>query len=251
MAPPSCLRSPMKRPAILAVIYLVLSGLTAALFIAFPGLDIAAARLFYSAEAGFFLKDSALAVFSYNLILVFEYLIYLTAVLLVLAHAIPWLWRLRIRPAAIACIVLSFALGPGLVTNALLKNEMGRARPSQVVEFGGTKVFTPAAIPADQCESNCAFVTGHGAFAFGFSVFAFLMAPGAGRRRTLTAAIAFGALVGLGRMAQGGHWLSDVIFAGLVNVAIAWAVCEALYHRGWFDRAVSRMRGAAPNPEAD
>ena len=52
-------------------------------------------------------------------------------------------------------------------------------------------------------------------------------------------------------MVQGGHWLSDVIFAGLVNVAIAWVICETLYRQGWFDRAIARVRGSTPSPEAN
>lgn len=223
-------------------LYIAASGLIALLFYAVPALDIETARLFYRADGGFFLKDSTPTVISYELILLLEYLIYALAAVLVLAHFVPWLRRLRVRPTAIACIVLSFALGPGLVTNELLKNHFGRARPSQVVEFGGTKAFTPPAIPADQCARNCSFVTGHGAFAFGFAVFAFLLPPGRNRRRALVAVVAFGGLVGLGRMVQGGHWLSDVIFAGLINVAIAWAVCEWLDRRGGFARLTARLR---------
>lgn len=222
--------------------YIAASVFLALLFIAAPGLDTGAAGLFYKPGSGFFLKDTVLPQFSYHLIIRLRSMLYMLAAFLILAHFIPALRVLRIRPAAIACIVLSFALGPGLVTNALLKNEMGRARPSQVVEFGGTKAFTPAAVPADQCDTNCSFVTGHGGFAYGFAVFAFLLPMGMWRRRALIAAIVFGSLVGLGRMTQGGHWLSDVIFAGLVNIGVAWVVCEFLDRRGWYDRTVARLR---------
>ncbi len=225
-------------------LYIAACGLLVLLFAAVPALDIETARLFYRPEDGFYLRDSRLAVFSYELINVLEYLLYAFATALVLIHFVPPLARFRVRPSAIASIVLAFALGPGLVTNTLLKNEIGRARPAQVTEFGGTRAYTPPAVPADQCERNCAFVTGHGALAFGFAVFAFLLAPGPARRRALAAALAFGALVGLGRMVQGAHWLSDVVFAGLINVAIAWAVVEWLDRRGGFDRLARRLRRA-------
>jgi len=58
---------------------------------------------------------------------------------------------------------LSFALGPGLLVNGILKNYWGRARPQSVHEFGGTADFTPPVLPADQCARNCSFVSGEAA----------------------------------------------------------------------------------------
>lgn len=226
-------------------LYIAASTLAALLFILFPALDIETARLFHRPGEGFFLKDSLPVVFVYESIIVLEDVAIGLVVLLIVAHFLPWLARLRARPAAIACIALSLAVGPGLVTNTLLKNEMGRARPSQVAEFGGPRSFSPPFVPSDQCATNCAFVTGHGALAFWTSVFAFLMAPGRGRRLALAGAVLFGTLTGLGRMAQGAHWLSDVIFAGVINIAIAWAICEWLDRRGGLARLARRMRKPA------
>jgi membrane-associated phospholipid phosphatase len=42
------------------------------------------------------------------------------------------------------------------------------------------------------------------------------------RRQIALAGLGFGAFVGLARMAQGGHFLSDTIFAGFLMVAVAW-----------------------------
>ena len=52
------------------------------------------------------------------------------------------------------------AIGPGLVANVILKDNWGRARPRQVVEFGGTKQFTPPLVPVRECVRNCSFVSG-------------------------------------------------------------------------------------------
>src|SRR6202007_2501046 len=110
--------------------------------------------------------------------------------------------------------------GPGLVTNAILKDHWGRARPTQITEFGGTKAFTPALVPARQCERNCSFVAGHPALGFYLVSFGFLVPPP--RRRVVEAiAIATGALFGAARIAQGGHFLSDVVFSGLVVYAVS------------------------------
>src|SRR5947207_48272 len=46
--------------------------------------------------------------------------------------------------------------------------------------------------------------------------FAFLLPAARIRRSAVAVAIGFGALVGLGRIAQGAHFLSDVVFAGLL-----------------------------------
>lgn len=121
-----------------------------------------------------------------------------------------------------AYLLGSLAVGPGLVVNSLLKDNWGRARPSQIEAFGGDAAFTPAFWIAEACDRNCSFVSGHGALGFWVSAFAFL-APPPWRGRALAAALVFGAGVGLVRMAQGGHFLSDVIFAGIITVWINWA----------------------------
>jgi membrane-associated phospholipid phosphatase len=59
-------------------------------------------------------------------------------------------------------------------------------------------------------------VSGHAALGFSLVAFPFLLPPGRSRRYGIAAALAFGALVGLGRMAQGAHFLSDVVYAGLL-----------------------------------
>src|SRR2546426_744131 len=82
--------------------------------------------------------------------------------------------------------------------------------------YDGARQFTPAPLPAAQCERNCAFVSGHAAFAFSLVSFAFLLPLGWRRKTAIAAALAFGALVGLGRIAAGGHFLSDVVYAGLI-----------------------------------
>ncbi len=38
---------------------------------------------------------------------------------------------------------ICLGVGPGLIANLMLKDQWGRARPKHVVEFGGSKTFTP------------------------------------------------------------------------------------------------------------
>ncbi|MFT5540229.1 MAG: lipid A 4'-phosphatase [Alphaproteobacteria bacterium] len=232
--------SPMK-PAI----YLAVSAALAILFLVLPGLDIEAARLFHRIGTGFFLEHHPLVTLIYDSILVLEILIAGLVALMILAWAIPALRRFRVRGAVIAYIALSFLLGPALVTNEILKNNIGRARPAQVVEFGKQANFTPAFVISDQCKRNCAFVSGHASLGFAMITFAFLAAPGIRRRISIVVAVGFGTAVGIGRMMQGAHWLSDVIFAALINIAIAWALYQWIVRRDGLGFLFNR-RGGAP-----
>jgi len=47
------------------------------------------------------------------------------------------------------------------------------------------------------------------------------------------AAIAAGSIIGIGRMAQGGHFLSDVAFSGLIVTATNWLLYQAIMARAW------------------
>lgn len=122
-----------------------------------------------------------------------------------------------------AFLLLSLAVGPGLVVNTLFKDHWGRARPAQVIEFGGEKRFGPAFVPSDQCASNCAFPAGDPAMGFFLVSAGFLVAP-LWRRRAVGGAIALGAVIGVARMAQGAHFLSDVIASGFLVFATSWAL---------------------------
>lgn len=208
-----------RRPFAGFVLGAVVAGLV---FWLFPGIDLWAASLFYRPDAGFFLKNSGFALFFYEGIRV------LTPILIgVLAILLGVAVVRRSRPfglgvAAILYLMLVFALGPGLLVNATLKDGWGRARPSQIVEFGGTRQFTPAFVMSDQCPRNCSFVAGHPAMLFGFFGLALLVPERRRRALAVAGVTVLGALAGVGRMMQGGHFLSDVIFAGVFVYVVAW-----------------------------
>jgi membrane-associated phospholipid phosphatase len=74
---------------------------------------------------------------------------------------------------------------------------------------------------SDQCQTNCSFVAGEAASIFMlFFAIAFL-ARGRQRKMLLMAGIAAGLAAGMIRVAQGGHFLSDVVFAGVVMALVA------------------------------
>lgn len=205
-------------PAVLRSPALGLFALTVAAFVAYPRLDLEVAAWFYRPGDGFPFADLDVVRAVHEFIGVLPKVI----VVALAAFLVVALFRRQLggrgRRYAAAYTMLLLLLGPGLAVN-LMKDGWGRARPKQVAEFGGTKPFTPAYQPTDACSRNCAFTSGHAASGFA------LMAPaffGSRRRRVwIPAGIGAGLLVGLVRMAQGGHFLSDVLFSGWIVYASA------------------------------
>lgn len=187
----------------------------AALFLIVPELDLKFHRMFFdAARGGFYLKNHPLAV------AVYEGVPWITRGL-VLVVLVSWAlseWKKRdvlsVNRKVAAYVLLVLAVGPGLLVNAVFKDHWGRARPSQIVEFGGEKQFTPAWVMTDQCERNCSFVSGHASI--GFYLLAFALLSRKHRKSLLTLGVLSGLLVGWARVVQGGHFLSDVIFSGFV-----------------------------------
>lgn len=211
--------------------YAALVVLCTGLFFLWPGIDLAVSGWFYDPVHGFAAGSwwAARAV-EQSVPWITRAIFALAAIgaLRLLLTGRP-LWRLDAK--ALIFIVAATAIGPGLVVNTVLKDHWGRARPVQVEEFGGGRHFTPAPLPADQCERNCAFVSGHAALGFSLIGFALLVPPGRRRRAAIAAALGFGSLVGFARIAAGGHFLSDIVFAGLISVAVSWALFEWIVRR--------------------
>lgn len=130
----------------------------------------------------------------------------------------------RIRRMALF-VLFSILLGPGLVVNGIFKDHYGRPRPRQIEQFQGHLVYQPPGMPGAEGKS---FPCGHCSVGFAVWIFYFLNR----RRKPLLAygilvfAISLGIAVGLGRMAAGGHFLSDILWSGFFS----YAVCALLYH---------------------
>ena len=124
-------------------------------------------------------------------------------------------------------MLLVLVLGLWLVVNAGFKEHWGRPRPQHVEALGGHQPFRSIAEPSSLCHSNCSFPSGHAAT--GFVVMAAGLRASASRRRSWAwAGLALGTLFGLGRMLQGGHFASDVIFAGLMIWGVTLAAQQTM-----------------------
>ena len=74
--------------------------------------------------------------------------------------------RMLIEGRAAIFLIATLALGPGLLTNVVLKDHWHRARPIDVQQFGGTGHFTPWWDPRGDCPDNCSFIAGEPSGAF-------------------------------------------------------------------------------------
>lgn len=125
-------------------------------------------------------------------------------------------------------LVLSLALGPGLLVNGLLKENWARPRPGMVAEFGGDYRFMPWWDPRGGCDSNCSFVSGETSSAVWMAAPA-MLAPPPWRYAALGAAGLYGLGFAFIRLLAGGHFLSDVIFAAILTGLVIWAVHGVLF----------------------
>ena len=189
------------------------------IFVGFPQIDITVSALFYKPERNFLLRDTSLHLFVDSWIR--PSIKYLTVTLVVACVYKLFLGKspIKRRFNIVAFLFSSFLLGPVLLVNGLLKEFIGRARPKNIIEYGGTKIFSPAYFPADQCETNCSFVSGDAAVAFSTIAFA-LIFKGKLRFQLVAIALSFGVLVSIYRLGTGAHFLSDTVLSGLFCILI-------------------------------
>jgi lipid A 4'-phosphatase len=217
-----------------------LIGVVAALiFVGWPDLDLAASRLFYVEPRHFAFNQSALV----DTLRVSFRLLTWTAGIAAVAGIVLALARDRrlfgLGLAQWMFLTLVLITGPGLIANTLLKDNWARPRPNQVVEFGGSAKFTPVLERSGTCERNCSFISGEASSIFAIGL-AIAMLARRRRAAVMAAAVAAGAASGLIRMGEGGHFLSDVVFAGVLM-----ALDVALMHWLVFDVLAPRLEGQA------
>jgi membrane-associated PAP2 superfamily phosphatase len=131
--------------------------------------------------------------------------------------------RMLIDGRAAFLIVVTLGLGPGLVANAIFKDHWGRSRPEDIIQLGGADRFTAWWEPSGQCANNCSFIAGEPSGAF-WTLAPAAFAPPQWRVLAYGAALAFGAAVGVLRIIAGGHFFTDVVFAGVFMFLVVWTV---------------------------
>ena len=135
---------------------------------------------------------------------------------------------LLIGGRAIILMLSTLILLPGLLVNVALKDHWHRPRPVEVREFGGPEKFVAWWDPRGTCQRNCSFAAGEPSSAF-WTLAAAAVAPPPWRALAYAGALLFGAASGLLRIAFGGHFFSDVFFAGVFVYLGIWLVHGWLY----------------------
>lgn len=209
---------------------LVVLTILAAIFFATSDLDLWAAQSFYHPENlqnPWLEENQPLWLFFYH------GAPWLTGILLlgslsVLVGALfkPEFKKIRIQAIYIFLVIF---LGSGFIINAVLKPYWGRPRPREVIELGGQHNYRPFYLP-DFGAQGKSFPCGHCSVGFSYGLFYWVFKK---RRPKLAMAalggsLFFGAMMGVGRIAAGGHFFSDVVWAGLI---VYWS-CFWLYYKG-------------------
>jgi lipid A 4'-phosphatase len=202
--------------------YALMVGFIMALILALmPGLDLSASRTFYF--DGHFVGEGSVGLIGRDIARLAPLLLFGGLALLHVARRLGWrAGRYAPDGRSLAFLAFSLALGPGLLVNGILKEHVHRPRPVQIREFGGRLDFQPPDRLAGPCPRNCSFPSGEAAAGFWLAAPASL-APLPLRPILMATALLFGTATGLLRVAAGAHFLSDVLYGGLITLAvIAW-----------------------------
>ena len=207
-----------------AVCLVALALLTAGLF-GSGALDIALARAFYHPEP----LDHWPLAHQLPWSLLYRAAPWATATLvatgllgLVLSYSRP---RGAWRQAAVL-LLLGVAVGPGLLANAVFKDHWQHPRPRDLIEFSGPLHYIPS--PLIGTEGGASFPCGHCSVGFMFAAGWWIWKrrrPG-WARTSLVGGLALGLLLGVGRMAAGAHFFSDIVWSAL----LAFGVLHVLWY---------------------
>ena len=191
-----------------------------------PDLDISIAKLFYFENGRFladeytFIKD--LRSLTKNLMIALPVLSLISIIKIYIDYKKKNLEKKSFRFRKKIFIYMGFLIGPlvgcGLIANLYFKDTWGRARPVHIVEFNGEKLYTPPFEKSNQCEKNCSWIGGEVSAAFSFLTGILIIKKSSILFRIN---IIFGILVAFCRMAMGGHFFSDNLFAAVLMIYLA------------------------------
>jgi membrane-associated PAP2 superfamily phosphatase len=208
--------------------FIALGGALAVLFAVFPLWDLEVAQVFFDPERARFPLSVA---YEWNLVRQaanwVPFLLLAPAALALLRKLVFPDQKMPIAPSVVLYLIGSFLIGPGVAANLVLKENSGRPRPNGVQQFAGTADFQPWWRPSDACKRNCSFVSGEASEAF-WTVAPATLAPPQLRPFALGGAVIFGTAVGSLRVVFGRHFVSDIVFAGLITIAIVFALYRLL-----------------------
>jgi lipid A 4'-phosphatase len=201
---------------------------TSFFFLVVPNVDLWFSGLFYQPGYGFpFGRLPA----SMGLRAVGNDLTAVAAVGLVVALlvklALPMMPSL-VAPRDALFILGTLLVGPGLIVNLIFKDHWGRPRPVMLEAFSSAQPFVGAWHMSDACTSNCSFVSGEASSAI-WLVTLIVLLPPRWRATAVKVLIGLAIALSLNRIAAGGHFLSDVLLAWWMTLAVITIAYRYLY----------------------
>ncbi len=210
------------------------------LFMVFPAIDLAVSRWFAQGTV-FVLAEQqflkGLRAFSLQAPI---YIISMMLLLIGVCVFLPKRYELC-APHKPLFVLLSFAAGPLLIVETL-KPLIGRARPRQLLEFGGTADFTPVWQFSAMCARNCSFPSGEASGAAA-ALSLLVLVPAKQRWSAALILTPVLMLIAFNRVLFGAHFLSDVTLGWLFTIlAMAWIWRWMDARSNSIDQFFTRMR---------
>lgn len=208
------------------------TALFVAVYALFPQLDLVAARQFYDPVTKTFPASfSPTLIFLREAAMWVAWAFALPSIVALLAKLIWPRKPLMMSGRKAVFLVFTIVVSAGILTNAIFKQHWGRPRPAATAEFNGKWDFKSWHDSSGSCPRNCSFFSGEAATAF-WTYAPASLAPVTIRPIAYAAATAFGVATGVLRMSFGGHYLSDVIVAGIVVFLVVWLTHGLLFRWG-------------------
>jgi len=177
-------------------------------------LDIYLSSLFYYGEGQFLLQSYYNITIFFRKIILPLIIIYLF-ILPIVSFFLPIkniYMKYKFSFKEIIFLWISGVFNLWIIVNLFLKNIWGRARPGDILQLGGKESFSPWYQITDACNSNCSFVSGDAAVGFSIVVFYFLTK----KEIYFWISLFFGFSLGLIRVMEGGHFVSDIVMAATI-----------------------------------
>lgn len=180
-------------------------------------LDLTISTFFYKLYPGFAVPKPVKLIYHWGTLP--SIFIGLTAFFVLITNIRP-VWQ-KYRTSALMAF-LALIIGPGLIINIGLKGSFHRPRPVQIENFGGKYKYVPITKMKFETgnKHQRSFPSGHTSMGFFFlCLWRIAFREGKKNLSYLSLALAFLVTLFLSwtRLAQGGHFFSDILFSGLIT----------------------------------
>jgi len=155
--------------------------------------------------------------------------------------------RLKVFRKRALFVTLVLFFGAWFIVALFKDAVMLRPRPRHVEMYDGDRTFAPLFTRTSPAFGGDSFPSGHAAIAFYVMTPFFIFRDRQKRLANffLTAGICYGLIMGISRMAQGGHFFSDIIWSGGFIYLTGWFFYHAL---DIYNESMGHLKNSKENP---